>query len=163
MLPTVLCATLYYYNYCAANLDPVAIYQISGLLVSEGEGEGRTFVVLTDDCTHGSKLTAVASVIKGKTGGVGSELTGKNKKGGSTFRHIPSTHSPRYQSGEGQVDHHSDYFPWLKNPWRHSQERRRLRVADLGVAGGGRVVDSGSVGGCPPWLPAAMLDRKVEK
>ena len=58
-------------------------------------------------------------------------------------------------------------------PWRHSPERRRLRVEDLGVAGGGRlggarvgggrVVDGGSVGGGPPWLPAAMLDRKVEK
>lgn len=34
----------------------------------------------------------------------------------------------------------------------HLLERNRLRVADLGVAGGGR-----------PWLLAAAEDRKVEK
>ena len=57
-----------------------------------------------------------------------------------TFKKMPQLRCP--------VDNSDRYFLYLF----YSLERNRLRVADLGVIGGGR-----------PWALAAADDRKVEK
>lgn len=80
-------------------------------------------------------LTGVASLMADSTGGVMSQLPG-----GADTNHS--------QEKPNQYLHKTP-----SDVWRNSLERSRLRVADLGVAGGGR-----------PWLLAAVAeDRKVEK
>lgn len=88
--------------------------------------------------THGSMLTGVASLMADSTGGVMSQLPG----GGANTNHH-----------QQQFNQYSQKVP--SDVWWDSLERSRLRVADLGVAGGGR-----------PWLlaaAAAAVDRKVAK
>lgn len=82
----------------------------------------------------------MASVIKGRRGGVISELAGEYKKN-------PTTNTHQHIIGD---DHMGRIFSRSKS--RDLPERNRLRVADLGVGGGGRI-----------WLLTAMLVRKAEK
>lgn len=85
--------------------------------------------------THGSMLTGVASLIADRTGGVMSQLSEGAAKPHSV------------------IDANNIQTQFPSNFWFDSLERNRLRVADLGVAGGGR-----------PGPPAAAAeDRKVEK
>lgn len=61
---------------------------------------------------------------------------------------LSKTHPPTHTLKNKQANCHTKRAP-LK---RHLPERRRLRVADLGVAGGGSTCE-----------PAAIEERKVEK
>ncbi len=113
-----------------------------------------------EENTYGSMLTGVASLIADRTGGVMSQLSKEavtQNALSDVIRQVSVVITAYYKCSKLATVYmscnNSGIFMNLFS--FHLLERNRLRVADLGVAGGGR-----------PWLLAAAAaaeDRKVEK